>query len=62
MKLKREINIHISFQSITEILEEKNIDLKIFNFTKLRKGIIEHTSYNLSEAYAAVSKIGVDLR
>lgn len=49
-------------QKIIEKAKEKSIDLKVFSISNLKDGIVEYNSYDLDEAYAAVNKIGVDLR
>ncbi len=49
-------------QKAIEKAKYADIDLKIFSITNLKNGILEYESYDLDEAYAAVNRIGVDLR
>lgn len=45
-----------------ERAKNADVNLKVFSITNLKNGLLEYESYDLDEAYAAVNRIGVDLR
>ncbi len=49
-------------EKMLEKAKDTNVRLRVFSITSLKNGILEYDSYDLDEAYAAVNKIGVDLR
>jgi len=49
-------------QKTLERAKDADVNLRVFSITNLKNGLLEYESYDLDEAYAAVNRIGVDLR
>jgi len=49
-------------QKLLDKAQEYDVNLKVFSILSLKNGILDFESYSLEEAYAAVNKIGVDIR